>query len=53
MLGGREQAYPQLVLKTKRCLAEKGKAATLVMLQLSAPAREPTAWIHAPSQPLM
>src|SRR5258708_9688153 len=29
------------------------KAATLVMLQPSAPAREPTAWIHAPSQPLM
>ena len=32
---------------------EIGKAATLVMLQPSAPAREPTAWIHAPSQPLM
>ena len=30
-----------------------GKAATLVMLQPSAPAREPTAWMHAPSQPLM
>ncbi len=30
-----------------------GKAATLVMLQPSALAREPTAWIHAPSQPLM
>ena len=29
------------------------KAATLVMLQPSAPAREPTAWMHAPSQPLM
>src|SRR6266576_6610933 len=29
------------------------KAATLVMFQLSAPARKPTAWIHAPSQPLM
>jgi len=29
------------------------KAATLVMFQPSAPAREPTAWIHAPSQPLM
>jgi hypothetical protein len=30
-----------------------GKAATLVMLQPSAPARESTAWMHAPSQPLM
>ena len=30
-----------------------GKAATLVMLQPSAPATEPIAWIHAPSQPLM
>jgi hypothetical protein len=30
-----------------------GKAATLVMLQPSAPARESAAWIHAPSQPLM
>jgi hypothetical protein len=30
-----------------------GRAATLVMLQPSAPARKPTAWIHAPSQPLM
>jgi hypothetical protein len=30
-----------------------GKAATLVMLQPSAPARKPIAWIHAPSQPLM
>lgn len=29
------------------------KAATLVMLQPSAPAREPTAWMHVPSQPLM
>ena len=29
------------------------KAATLVMLQPSAPARKLTAWIHAPSQPLM
>ncbi len=29
------------------------KAATLVMLQPPAPARKPTAWIHAPSQPLM
>ena len=29
------------------------KAATLVMFQPSAPAREPTAWIHVPSQPLM
>src|SRR6266404_2552799 len=29
------------------------KAATLVMFQLSAPARKPTVWIHAPSQPLM
>ena len=27
------------------------KAATLVMLQPSAPAWEPTAWIHVPSQP--
>jgi hypothetical protein len=32
---------------------EIGKAATLVTLQPSAPAREPTAWMHAPSQPLM
>jgi hypothetical protein len=32
---------------------EIGKAATLVMFQLSAPARERTAWIHVPSQPLM
>jgi hypothetical protein len=32
---------------------EIGKAATLVMFQPSAPAREPTAWIHVPSQPLM
>ena len=32
---------------------EIGKAATLVMLQPPAPAREPTAWMHAPSQPLM
>src|SRR5215469_10308133 len=29
------------------------KAATLVMLQPFAPAREPLAWTHAPSQPLM
>src|SRR5215471_13889371 len=29
------------------------KAATLVRLQPFAPAREPTAWIRAPSQPLM
>jgi hypothetical protein len=29
------------------------KAATLVTLQPPAPAREPTAWMHAPSQPLM
>jgi|SRR5580692_6998185 hypothetical protein len=32
---------------------EIGKAATLVMLHPPAPAREPTAWMHAPSQPLM
>ena len=32
---------------------EMEKAATLVMLQPFALAREPTAWIHAPSQPLM
>ena len=32
---------------------EMEKAATLVMLQPSAPAREPKAWMHAPSQPLM
>ena len=32
---------------------QMGKAATLVTLQPSAPAREPTAWMHAPSQPLM
>jgi len=29
------------------------KAVTLVMLQPPAPAREPTAWTHVPSQPLM
>src|SRR5260370_19929750 len=29
------------------------KAATLVMLQPSAPAREPIAWMHVPSRPLM
>ena len=29
------------------------KAATLVMLQPPTPAREPTAWMHVPSQPLM
>ena len=28
------------------------RAATLVMLQLPTPAREPAAWTHAPSQPL-
>jgi hypothetical protein len=32
---------------------EMEKAATLVMLQPPAPAREPTAWRHVPSQPLM
>jgi hypothetical protein len=31
----------------------KGKGCALVTLQPSAPAREPTAWMHAPSQPLM
>jgi hypothetical protein len=36
-----------------RVAGEIGKAATLVMLQPPAPAREPTAWMHAPSQPLM
>src|SRR5260370_11872672 len=35
------------------CAKKMEKAATLVMLQPPAPAREPTAWIHAPSQPLM
>ncbi len=39
--------------KGRTCIPEIGKAATLVMLQPSAPAREPTAWMHAPSQPLM
>jgi len=35
-------------------MAEKIKrAATLVMLQPPAPARESTTWIHVPSQPLM
>jgi hypothetical protein len=34
-------------------LRKMGKAAILVMLQPPAPAREPTAWMHAPSQPLM
>jgi hypothetical protein len=52
-----EQVYSQFMLKsgTKRSVdvRETGKAATLVMLQPSAPAREPTAWMHAPSQPLM
>jgi hypothetical protein len=32
---------------------KKVKAVTLVMLQPPAPAREPSAWTHAPSQPLM
>ena len=32
---------------------EMEKAVTLVMLQKPAPAREPTTWTHAPSQPLM
>ena len=36
-----------------QCLPEIEKAARSVMLQPSAPAKEPTAWIHAPSQPLM
>jgi hypothetical protein len=31
----------------------KIKAVTLVMLQPPTPAREPTAWMHVPSQPLM
>ena len=39
--------------KRLTCIPGIGKAATLVMLQPSAPAREPTAWMHAPSQPLM
>jgi hypothetical protein len=39
--------------KGQTCIPEIGKAATLVTLQPSAPAREPTAWMHAPSQPLM
>ena len=33
--------------------AEMVKAVTLVMLQPSAPAREPTTWTHAPSRPSM
>jgi hypothetical protein len=33
--------------------AEKRKAVTLVMLYPPAPARELTAWMHVPSQPLM
>jgi hypothetical protein len=47
-------AAPRTGLKKELAIAmmEIGKAATLVMLQPSAPAREPTAWIHAPSQPL-
>jgi len=39
--------------KRRTCIPEIGKAATLVMLQPSTPAREPTAWMHVPSQPLM
>ena len=35
------------------CRVEMEKAVTLVMLQKPAPAREPTTWTHAPSQPLM
>ena len=34
-------------------MGSKGKAATLVMLHPSAPAREPKVRMHAPSQPLM
>jgi len=37
----------------KRDWRKMKKAATLVMLQLTAPAREPSAWTHVPSQPLM
>jgi hypothetical protein len=32
---------------------QKEKAVTLVMLQPTTPAREPPAWRHVPSQPLM
>jgi hypothetical protein len=39
--------------KRRTGIPEIGKAATLVMPLPSAPAREPVAWIHAPSQPLM
>src|SRR5215831_10608533 len=53
-LGGTTTALRQSRRRRKREEAgEMVKAATLVMFQPSAPAREPTAWIHAPSQPLM
>ena len=48
-----ERLFWESRLAAVRPVGEKVKAATLVTLQPSAPAREPTAWMHAPSQPLM
>jgi hypothetical protein len=47
------EEFRRLAGLPKNVRSGNGKAATLVMFQPSAPAREPTAWIHAPSQPLM
>jgi len=43
----------QVRLRAIICVWKMEKAATLVMLQPPAPAREPIAWRHVPSQPLM
>src|SRR5579864_9015120 len=43
----------QVRLSAIICVWKMEKAATLVMLQPPAPAREPIAWRHVPSQPLM
>ena len=57
-----KQPYPQLMLKTNQgenrpvsegLRRQMEKAATLVMLQPRTPARESTARMHVPSQPLM
>ena len=48
-----ERLFSESRLAAVRPAGEKVKAATLVTLQPSTPAREPTAWMHAPSQPLM
>ena len=55
--GSRRKRDPQLLTEGQRCgrisAGKIKRAATLVMLQLPAPAREPTTWMHSPSQPLM